>query len=93
MVIAEACVVEESLIDVLQLALALVVWWPLLGRGLENSLVGNELCVLIDSILHKRLLAIKGSSDLDFAIWTRFLIGDASGLWALSQLSQGDVCI
>ena len=93
MVIAEACVVEESLIDVLQLALALVVWRPVLGRDLEDSLVGNELCVLIDSILHKRLFAIEGSSDLDFAIWTHFLIGDASGLWALSQLSQRDVCI
>ena len=93
MVVAEACVVKESLVDVLQLTLALVVWRPVLGRGLEDSLVGNELGVLIDSVLHERLFAIEGSSDLDFAIWTRFLIGDAAGLWALSQLSQRDVCI
>ena len=93
MVIAEACVVEESLIDLLQLTLALVVWRPVLGRSLKDSLVGNKLRVLIDSVLHKRLFAIKGSSDLDFAIWTRFLIWNASSLWALSQLSQRDVCI
>lgn len=88
LIIAQACVVEQPLIYLLQLTLALVVWRPLLGSALEDSLVGDELCILIDSVLHQRLFAVEGSGDLDLAIWTRFLIGDASGLWALSQLSQ-----